>query len=156
MIIRPATPADIPALMDLAAQSETAAHWRRGDYERLFDPGAPSRVAMVIEAEALVGFVVALAVGTEWEIENVVVQAATRRRGLGAQLLREFLLRARAAGVQSIFLEVRESNVAARGLYEDAGFRQSGTRMDYYSGPVENAIVYRLVLDTGENPLRNR
>ena len=43
-----------------------------------------------------------------------------------------------------MFLEVRESNAAARTLYEKAGFEQTGRRHSYYTSPLEDAILYRL------------
>jgi ribosomal-protein-alanine N-acetyltransferase len=46
-----------------------------------------------------------------------------------------------------VFLEVRESNAAARTLYENAGFEQTGRRRSYYTSPLEDAILYRRTLD---------
>jgi ribosomal-protein-alanine N-acetyltransferase len=43
-------------------------------------------------------------------------------------------------------LEVRESNIEARGLYANAGFAEVGRRANYYSNPVADAILYRLDL----------
>jgi len=41
----------------------------------------------------------------------------------------------------SALLEVRRSNEAARRLYESVGFRALATRRDYYSHPIEDALV---------------
>jgi [ribosomal protein S18]-alanine N-acetyltransferase len=145
MLIRPATPADIPAMMRLVSHSATAAHWSREQYDRVFGAGTPRRVALVIEeTESLQGFLVAYEVATEWEIENIAVAGAARRRGLGTRLLGEFLKLARAASASAVFLEVRESNRAARLLYEKWSFEQSGRRSGYYTQPQEDAIIYRL------------
>jgi ribosomal-protein-alanine N-acetyltransferase len=145
MHIRPATPADIPAMMRLVSHSATAAHWSREQYDRGFGEGTPRRVALVIEeTETLQGFLVAHEVATEWEIENIAVAGAARRRGLGTRLLGEFLKRVQAEGASSVFLEVRESNRAARLLYEKWSFEESGRRSGYYTQPQEDAIIYRL------------
>ena len=145
MLIRPATPADIPAMMRLVNHSATAAHWSREQYDRVFGGDAPRRLALVIEESNIIqGFLVAHEVAAEWEIENVAIAGAARRRGLGTRLLGEFLDRARAEGGSSVFLEVRESNRAARQLYEKWAFAQSGRRVSYYQQPQEDAIVYRL------------
>jgi ribosomal-protein-alanine N-acetyltransferase len=61
---------------------------------------------------------------------------------LGDRLLGELLAHAMAAGAQAIFLEVRESNQAARRLYEKRGFLGVGRRPAYYSDPQEDAILY--------------
>ncbi|MGH9601330.1 MAG: ribosomal protein S18-alanine N-acetyltransferase [Terriglobales bacterium] len=144
MTIRPATPADIPRLIPLERHSATAAHWAEADYQRLFDAGAPERLALVLEEAEIVAFIVARGIAAEWEIENVAVAGPARRRGLGTRLLGELLNRLRARGVESVFLEVRESNVAARMLYEKWAFEESGRRTGYYRDPAEDAIQYRL------------
>jgi ribosomal-protein-alanine N-acetyltransferase len=48
---------------------------------------------------------------------------------------------ARADGVQSVFLEVRESNSAARAFYAGLSFTQIGRRRGYYRNPEEDALV---------------
>ena len=79
----------------------------------------PRRQALVIETDGIQGFLVARALDKEWEIENMAVSGPARRHGLGTRLLGEFLDRVRVAGAQGVFLEVRESNHAARALYEN-------------------------------------
>ncbi len=145
MRIRPATAADIPAMMGLVSHSATAARWSRAQYDRVFDEQVPRRVALVIEeGTAVRGFLVAHEVANEWEIENIAVAGAARRRGLGTRLLGEFLKLASREGATAVFLEVRESNRAARLLYEKWSFQESGRRSGYYAQPQEDAIVYRL------------
>jgi len=63
---------------------------------------------------------------------------------MGTRLLGEFLDRAKVAGAEMVFLEVRESNHAARALYEKWAFVQSGRRKGYYCVPEEDAITYYL------------
>jgi ribosomal-protein-alanine N-acetyltransferase len=89
------------------------------------------------------GFVVARHVAPEWELENIVVAPAVRRRGLGQRLLDALLAAARETNSSSVFLEVRESNAAARCFYEKAGFVQTGRRKSYYTDPAEDAVLYR-------------
>ncbi len=88
----------------------------------------------------------ARAVDREWEIENIAVAGAARRRGLGTRLLGEFLDLVRKQGADAVFLEVRESNRAARTLYEKWAFVESGYRQKYYHHPDENAVLYHLCL----------
>ena len=145
MRIRRAIPADIPALIALEKQAAMAAHWSTHQYEAAVSGEAPSRVVLVLEEEAILqGFIVGRAAGEEWEIENIAVAGAARRRGLGSHLLEEFIGLARGRGAQSVFLEVRESNLAARQLYEEYAFVETGRRKRYYREPEEDAIVYRL------------
>jgi [ribosomal protein S18]-alanine N-acetyltransferase len=143
MRIRLATPADVPTMMTLERRAATAAHWSAEQYEAVFS--GESRVALVLEEEAgVLGFVAGRAVGEEWEIENIAVAGPARRRGLGSRLLGEFLDLARDRGAEAVFLEVRESNLAARRLYDKWAFLETGRRKDYYREPEEDAIVYRL------------
>jgi ribosomal-protein-alanine N-acetyltransferase len=143
--IRPATSADLSAMMALEKHAATAAHWSVEQYEALFRTSGPDRVVLLIEEEPRVqGFVVARVVGEEWEIENMAIAGPARKRGLGTRLLGEFLDRARTRGAKAVFLEVRESNRAARALYEKWAFLESGFRKRYYKDPEEDAILYRV------------
>ncbi len=145
LLIRPASPADIPAMIALEKHAATAAHWSAEQYQAMFAGSGPHRVALIIEEGALIqGFLVARTLNPELEIENIAIAGAARRRGLGTRLLGEFLDLARRQGAQAVFLEVRESNRAARTLYENWAFVESGRRKRYYSNPEEDAIVYRL------------
>jgi ribosomal-protein-alanine acetyltransferase len=148
MLIRAAIPGDIPQIMALAQESDTAAHWSVREYEALFAPDAPTRVALVAEQppEKVAGFVVVRSAAEGWEIENVVVEARSRRQGIAKSLLDELLQQARRCGATEILLEVRESNAPARALYEKLGFREQGRRLRYYREPEEDAIVLRMRL----------
>jgi [ribosomal protein S18]-alanine N-acetyltransferase len=144
LLVRPAIAADITAMMRLEKHAVTAAHWSRQQYEQVFANREPRRQALVIERDGIEGFLVARVLDKEWEIENMAVSGPARRRGLGTRLLGEFLDRARLRGAQMVFLEVRESNHAARALYEKWAFVQSGRRKGYYRRPEEDAITYCL------------
>ncbi len=151
MNVRPATPADIPAMRVLEAQADTAAHWDQDEYQRLL-AHQPPRLALVVEEDAVRGFLIARQTGPEWEIENLVVGQPFRRRGLAATLLRRFFDLASRQGGQAVFLEVRASNAAARALYARFGFIESGRRRHYYHSPLEDAVLYRLPLPTSPEP----
>jgi ribosomal-protein-alanine N-acetyltransferase len=145
MHIRPATPADVPVMIRLAQHSATAAHWTHEQYDRVFKSETPRRLALVIEeASGVQGFLIAKGIASEWELENIAIAGPARRRGLGTRLLGEFLDHVRAQGASTVFLEVRESNRAARSLYEKWAFEEAGRRVRYYHAPDEDAIVYRL------------
>jgi len=101
-------------------------------------------------ADALLGFLVARRVASEWELENIVVARSARRRGCGRRLLDALIAHATQTNGESVFLEVRESNAAARALYGRAGFRETGRRKSYYDNPVEAAILYGLRLSSSD------
>jgi ribosomal-protein-alanine acetyltransferase len=128
MHIRSGEPSDLPSIRAIQDLSPTAAQWAPGDYNFL-----------VAEADgAVVGFLVwHVTAPDEAEVLNLAVMPALRRRGIALELLR---------GLSSklVFLEVRESNQAARSLYRAAGFQECGVRPRYYDNPSESAIVMRL------------
>lgn len=147
MPIRPATANDIPALLALDRSSATAAHWSPDQYKQAVTSSEPRRLIFLVqEGEAISGFLGALQIVREWEIENLVVAEKERRRGLGSGLIEAFLEVARQENATTVFLEVRESNSRARRLYEKAGFELTGRRQSYYREPEEDALVYRLPL----------
>ena len=141
-------------MMDLQRQSPTAAQWSRRQYEDLFvsaGEGRPQsqRMGWIVEAEdgsQILAFLITHRIDDEWELENIAAAAAARRKGVGKQLLNEFIAHAKAEGGKGIFLEVRESNQNARALYRQAGFEETGLRKSYYSDPPEDAILCRLRL----------
>jgi ribosomal-protein-alanine N-acetyltransferase len=88
--------------------------------------------------------VIARTLDEEWEIENIAINDSARRRGLGSRLLGALLEMARTQGARRVFLEVRESNPAARALYRKCGLVESGRRPRYYRNPEETAVLYRI------------
>jgi ribosomal-protein-alanine N-acetyltransferase len=148
VLIRNATPDDIPFIRALEQQTETAAHWNSREYDALFSAEAPRRVVLVAADEAnaanLCGFVIARCGVDEWEIENVVVAREQQRRGVGSALVGQLLHEVREAGIASALLEVRPSNTAARRLYEKMGFSVAGRRPGYYREPLEDALLLRI------------
>ena len=83
------------------------------------------------------------------EIIMIATDPAFRRRGIGSALLDELTEEAVRRHAGSIFLEVRESNDAARAMYRKAGFVEKGIRRNYYHAPIENAVVMQLELRAG-------
>jgi len=80
------------------------------------------------------------------EILNIAVSKEHRRQGAGTHLLHELLLLAKGLALTEVFLEVRQSNLAAIALYERFGFVQIGIRKGYYEQPIEDAFLYKLML----------
>jgi ribosomal-protein-alanine N-acetyltransferase len=145
--------------VEIASHSATAAQWNQAEYLKLFSldepeaqpqaeagtkPQPQSRTVLVVERDARVaGFIVGQQVDDEWEIENIAVTGAARRCGLGSRLVGELLDLVRSRGGKSVFLEVRESNRAARSLYEKWAFIEVGRRKMYYQNPAEDALVLK-------------
>ncbi|MGN0167889.1 MAG: ribosomal protein S18-alanine N-acetyltransferase [Acetatifactor sp.] len=77
----------------------------------------------------------------EGNIDNVVVDAAYRGKGVAQTMLRELIVRGEAQGIEAFSLEVRVSNEAAIHIYEKLGFRSAGIRPGFYEKPVEDAMI---------------
>ncbi|MGA8501635.1 MAG: GNAT family N-acetyltransferase, partial [Candidatus Sulfotelmatobacter sp.] len=165
--VRRASAADVPAIMDLERHSPAAGHWSRNQYQALFaatdrktdqrtdqkserfawvaeDDGAAQPRRIPPATPGILAFLIAHRLGAAWELENIVVAAAARRRGIGQRLLGELIEQVRSMRGSEISLEVRLSNREARSLYRKAEFDEVGLRRSYYSNPSEDAILCRL------------
>ena len=76
------------------------------------------------------------------ELLKITVNPEKQRTGLGNSLLHDFCVFYENKGMSQIFLEVRSQNFAALALYEKQGFQAIGRRKNYYTKPVDDAIVY--------------
>lgn len=102
----------------------------------------PENVYLVCEEDGVIaGYCGMWTVFGEGNITNMAVSPDFRRRGIAEQLMNEMERLGRDMGVDVFFLEVRESNDAARGLYEKTGYKNIGVRKRFYERPVEDAVV---------------
>ena len=92
---------------------------------------------------AVVAALLCWRVADELEVIDVAVEPQFRRQGLATRLLQEAFQHEQ--GARSAFLEVRSSNLEARALYIELGFRLNGHRKSYYSDG-EDAALYCLQL----------
>jgi ribosomal-protein-alanine N-acetyltransferase len=141
--IRRMIPADASAVRGLLAESPEAAQWTTESIAELAQSGTGW---IAVSNNSVTGFLIGRLAADEFEILNMAVARAYRGQGLGARLISEALAWAIESGAGHAHLEVRASNQAARRLYERAGFRQTGYRDNYYSGPVESALILSLKL----------
>jgi [ribosomal protein S18]-alanine N-acetyltransferase len=141
LAIRSARLNDVPLILAMERQAANASHWTAEQYEDLVDLG----VVLVAEQSVnLCGFICARPIAGEWEIENVVVAAPLLRRGIASELMLALIQKARDEHASALLLEVRESNVAARRLYDKHGLHEVGRRRLYYQVPEEDAVLYTL------------
>jgi len=103
------------------------------------------------ERGVLIAYVAFSILGPEMEIMNIAVHPFHRRKGLATLLMAEMLRQCRSAGVAEGFLEVRRSNAGAIDLYAKFGFIQRGTRKNYYPDNNEDALLFRLDFQAGQD-----
>ena len=96
------------------------------------------------QGEGVLGYISFTVILDECQIVNVAVDPSARKIGVGSLLIETFLNYVKDLGVTSVFLEVRESNVPAIGLYNKFGFSKTGVSKNHYSKPTENAILMSL------------
>ena len=94
----------------------------------------------------LAAYIVARVGANELHINNVAVRDRYRRQGVGLTLLRRILEEGKRRGVEAAFLELRAGNTAALSLYEKCGFSLTSRRKNYYSDPIEDALVMTIQL----------
>lgn len=99
-------------------------------------------------AGELQGYLVIHQLFDEGEVINVAVAPAFKAQQLGFKLFQSALAELGAAGLQTLFLEVRETNQPAIGLYQKIGFQEIGRRKNYYHHPLEDGIVMQYQLRT--------
>ncbi|MFI5232285.1 MAG: ribosomal protein S18-alanine N-acetyltransferase [Gemmatimonadales bacterium] len=140
--MRPAAEPDLAAIHAIECAS-FGDPWSLEGFRDLVDhPRAKLEVAADAGGEVL-GYAVAWYVADESEIANIAVAPGARRKGVGALLLDRILRAAAEFGAKTVFLEVRESNEAARKLYAAREFEIAGRRMQYYRKPDEDALIMR-------------
>jgi len=87
------------------------------------------------------GILIGQIAADEFEILNLAVGKACRRRGVATQLVRAAFENARSAGARQAYLEVRASNEGGIAFYTRMGFRICGRRPNYYRDPAEEAVL---------------
>ncbi|UJF23474.1 ribosomal protein S18-alanine N-acetyltransferase [Shewanella sp. OMA3-2] len=106
------------------------------------------RVEGLFDGDQLLGFSIVQQVIDEVTLIDICVNPAVQGKGLGKRLLTSLVAQAKALNAVVVMLEVRQSNMGAIGLYEKAGFVESGRRKGYYSTDDghEDAILMDLAL----------
>lgn len=97
----------------------------------------------VFQSTVLIAYVTTYHVLDEFEILNIAVLPEFRRMGIARHLLLTTLQEAKKMAIQNICLEVRVTNSAAIGLYENCGFIRTGVRPHYYPDTGEDALLYQ-------------
>jgi ribosomal-protein-alanine N-acetyltransferase len=138
--VRKMRPDDLEAVVAIETASFSSP-WRRETFLELIDRPTAEVLVMEHGEEGVIGYAVLWCILDQGELANVAIAAHMRGLGLGRQLLAHTLDAGRERGVQTVFLEVRESNAAALGLYHSFGFAQIGHRKGYYDRPKEDARV---------------
>ena len=116
--------------------------WTREMYNWELQNRAVCHIYIVRTPECPVaGFCAFWLVFDEIHINNIALRPQYRSNGYGTALMEYVLGEARRLGARRATLEVRAGNTGARRLYERLGFYVAGTRRNYYTNPVEDALI---------------
>ena len=144
VIIRKMTIADVQAVAQID-QMSFSLPWPEHAFQYEV---SDNRVAHCFVAEAdnrrIVAMIVSWIIVDEMHIATIATHPEFRRQGIGARILVEALLDARATGARLAFLEVRAGNEAAQTMYHKFGFEVTGRRPKYYKDNGEDAILMTL------------
>ncbi len=139
-MIRRAEMTDLPAIAALERRAftdpwnaDTLGRAIRGRLETFLVDERDGRIA---------GYVLMMRILEDAEIENLCTDPAYRRQGIAEGLMQAVMSTGISEGAEVFRLEVRESNVPAIRLYEKMGFVPYGRRPDYYTDPMEDALLY--------------
>ncbi len=139
MIFRLGTKEDIPLLENAIERIPTLTK-----EDVLLYLNCPYRLLYVLEDENKpVGFLSLTLEGAEAELDDIAILEENEGKGYGQFLLKSASEDLRRKEIQTLFLEVRKSNVKAIRLYENNGFLSYRERKNYYLSPIEDAVCYR-------------
>ena len=133
--------ADLEGVLEVEAESFTNP-WTRDMYSREMQNRSVCHILIARTEDCRVaGFCAFWLVVDEIHINNLAMRSQFRAQGIGTALLHRVLVEARQLGAKRATLEVRVSNDDARRLYERLGSYVAGTRRNYYTSPVEDALI---------------
>ena len=142
--VRQATEKDIPEIAELERKAADSS-WTEGMLRSSLSSGA--LIWALQQNGKIIGYsVLDTRVLGEAEIHNIAVSPEHRGKGLSKLLMERMILAARESGAEKIYLEVREGNTVAIGLYKGYGFAENGRRRAYYKNPTEDARLMELLL----------
>jgi [ribosomal protein S18]-alanine N-acetyltransferase len=131
---------DVTQCVEIADESSLS-FWSEDAYHRELSRTDTIAVAAA-ELHHVLGFIIGrIVAGPEAEIYNIGVRAEVRRAGIGRSLIDSFVHECRKLNVNSVWLEVRISNLSAIRFYEEADFVQVSVRKGFYSNPPEAALL---------------
>lgn len=119
--------------------------WTRGAFSDCLKAG--NQCWVLEENGEVIGHAIVTVGAGEAHLLNVCIRASEQGRGLGRKLVMHALEKARTAGADALFLEVRPSNHVAARLYESIGFIEVGVRKNYYPAHFGHEDARVLVLD---------
>ena len=132
--------ADIPSVHRIERQSFPVP-WPAYAFRQELEANRLARYLVVRYGDRVIAYAGLWLMVDEAHVTTFAVLPEWRRQGVGRRLMLALLESATKVRAETATLEVRISNVAARRLYEQFGFRPVGVRPRYYSDNGEDALI---------------
>lgn len=130
---------DVAKIAEIEAESFPDPYSERSIKDILCAEGAMCFCA--VEEEIPVAYFIGRLIAPEGELYRIATSPQKRHRGIAYRLLDYAVKTSRGKGLETLFLEVRESNIAAISLYRSYGFKTISKRKEYYRNPTEDALI---------------
>lgn len=144
VVVRPATPADRPALSGLSGLSASTRRGLARDVARATEEtGGDTVVLVAIRGGEVIGAALGLLQLDDGHVLDLAVAPTARRSGTGRALLSALTEVLRTRGARGITLEVRTGNLGALALYRGAGFAVEGRRPGYYPDGEDALLLWQ-------------
>lgn len=141
MILRRMTENDLEQVANIESESFSMP-WSMKSFKDAI--GHEQNIYVVaVEKEEVLGYAGLWGSFDEADITNVCVKKEHRKKGIADMVIKYLISEGKKNEVKNFFLEVRESNVAARRLYEKNNFDIISKRKNFYERPVEDAIIMK-------------
>jgi len=153
--VSPAVQSDIASILEIENDSQLEP-WSKRAFVEEINRADSNLLAARLQTGAssgesspqVAGYVCFWSIQGEIQILNLAVRKTLRRKGIARKLIEAAIGTGRERHAAVVTLEVRNSNVAARKLYESFGFIVTGERPNYYGALKESAILMELRLKT--------
>ena len=139
MLIREMTTEDLDEVCRIEQETFSDPWSKKSFLDTMSDEN--NHYLVVVIDEIIAGYCGYCGVLGEGYIYNVAVKQSFRKQGIGFAMLAELIKQAKSRGISSLTLEVRQSNLPAINLYKRLGFAEAGIRKDFYTKPLENAVI---------------
>ncbi len=137
----------INQLIDLEMKSFSTPWSKQAFYDSLNNSNFLCFGALT-ESKQLMAYVSLYKISNQIFINNIAVFDEFKQQGVASALLKHLVENAKSDLAEFITLEVRESNLPAINLYKKMGFIKIGVRKNFYSMPLENALIFTIELNS--------
>ena len=117
--------------------------WTEDLLKRQLENLSAINLLMTCETGHVLSYIFSTYIKDEMEIHNIATHPDFRKKGYAKKIIRELINIAMQKKINDIYLEVRKSNVIARTLYSNLGFKAYLVRKKYYTDNNEDAVLMR-------------